>query len=342
MEPKDIIKNNTRKEMNHMAETLGADNPEGYPNKAALAEELIQLLEDDETHNKISGYIKDIKSTLKNARNAEFDIKNFKENFKELMNTKKEGDIFKVLDMIEDVNKQGEDIIILDGLVKNTKERIKDINGEQTREEFNEKLKDILDACGQGQYAQSKADCERLREDINTFIEEQDDYEKKLLENLDIAKERLSILRDTKIEIDHVKKLIHNAVDAHKAGDLNRSFENIEEALKCSEYILAIYEKIKEGKKQIKKIQESGKKIDDYLEVLKKGKKKADEKEYKHAMQILDDALIEIERDQEEVLKREENKINQTTLKINNIYKKIVAIEKALQHVKKDLENLNK
>ncbi len=342
MESKDIIKNNTRKEMNNIADNLGIDNPESFSNKSALAEELIRVLNDDSTSDHISSYINNIKTTLKKARDSEFDIHAFKENFKELINSKKEGDTLKVLGMIEDVNKQGEDIIVLDEAVKSTKDLIEEIVNKETRNGFEERLKERLEVCSQGEYVQPKVDCESLKKEIITFIEEQNDYEKTLMENLEIAKERLSLLRETKMEIDHVKELVHQAFDAHKAGDLKKSFKNIEEALECSEDILAIYEKIEEGKKRIQEIKESGKEIDTYLEALKQGKKKANEKEYNHAMQILDDALIEMVRDQEEVLKREENKIDQTTLKINNIYKKIVAIEKALQNVRRDLDDINK
>ncbi len=340
MDPKDITNRYTRNEMNDLADTLGVGSPDGYPNKEALAEVILEWWSKKKID--VAEDIDEIKSALKLIRDSKIDINVFKNNFKRLMGEKKEGQLLEMFETLEEVKKQADAIVQIDLLINSAEESLDDISNQDKRKEFEKPLKQILDRCKEGEYVDAMGDCIKLNEDIESSLRENKDLEKELVENLEKAKEKLSDLRETKIEIGHIKELIRDAVDLHKKGDFKASFEKVKESLESSESILDVYEKIEEGKSKIQGLKEKGNEIGSYIEVLKRGKKKADEKDYQYAMQLLDDALLEMERDLKVDIKEAEEKVDDTTLKVKNIYKKIVAIEKALQFIKKDLEDLNK
>ena len=336
MEPKELMNQYTRKEMNGLANTLGLDSPEGFPNKEALAESML------EEWSKLKNDIKGLKSTLKEFRDSEVDISAFKITLKSLIDNYGDENIPETLDIFNDVKEQSEQILMLNSLISGTRESIGKVKDEGKREEFDSKLTKLTEACKDGDYRMSLEECEKLKLEVDLTLKSHKKFENELLEHLEKAKEKLASLRETTIEIGHIKDLVRDAVNAHRDGNLQKSFDHVKEALESSESILKVFEKIEEGKKKVQRLKERDSEINSYLEVLKRGKKKADEKDYQYAMQLLDDALMEMERDLKDDIKEAEKKVNDTSLKVKNIYKKIVAIEKALQYVKKDLEDLDK
>ncbi len=340
MDPKEIRNQYTRKEMNDIAEILGVESPDEYPNKATLADVIKEKWSDRK--GDVSRDIKEAKTVLKSYRDSEVDISPFKEEFKKLMNAHKDNQLLTMFDLIDDVKQQGNAIIELDQLIKGTKENMSNVPDDEKRNEFKKSLKSIISRCKKGGYSDVLEECKKLNDDIESHMQEHKEIEKDLLENLDKAKERLANLRETKIEIGHVKDLVRDSVDLHKKGDFKKSFEKVKESLEQSESILNVYEKIEEGKDKIQRLKEKGNEIESYIETLKRGKKKADEKDYQYAMQLLDDVLMEMETDLKEDIKEAKQSVDDISLKVKNIYRKIIAIEKALQYIKKDLEDLNK
>lgn len=354
MKPKDIKREHTRKEMNSLSEKLGIEDPTSYPNKTELAEKMIDSIESGESEENLSETISDIRSILKEARDTEVIITDFKNDIKEINEAKKEGELLKAAEMIDPVIEKGENILFLGERIKEMNELLDEMYEGEKKEELVDRVYELYDKCDEGKYKEALEESDGLLDEIKKEVDEEKDFEDKVKESINKAKEKLSELRKTKIKIDHVKDEIRGAVQAYKEGDLEESLEKVERALEDSEIMLEIAEKLEEGRSRIEVFEEKGLEIESYVDKLKNGEKKVNNREYNHALELLDDVLDQMEGEMEDI-KEEEKEIEEIKgeeekeiedkdipeKKVKDIHRKIEAIEKAIKFVKKDLEDLH-
>lgn len=174
MKQADILKNHTRKELNELAGDMGIPDPNDFPNKSALADEIISVVEDKDRKDGVYQQIETIKSVLKDARTTPLDIDYFKEDFKKLMSAKKDSDLETMLDLLRDLKGEGELITRLNVELEGLEKVIAGLDDEE-KEVFKEQLDGIFDG-------REPRDLERyIREckDLKKIMEEQMDSTKK-------------------------------------------------------------------------------------------------------------------------------------------------------------------
>jgi len=349
MKPEDITNNNTRKEMNSMAEDLGIENPSSYKNKKELAEAMVPLM-DEGLEEEAEEKMKEVKGLLKEVRKTSLKIDSYKEKFKELRSKKEEELYEESIDIAGELIEEGNKILESDEKVKDIRGLLKETPDGDVKEEFKRNLKSAIKDFDGGSYSPIYDELENLEQDIIEYIDKQDELEDKLTE----AKKKLSDIRETKIEIDMLKELVHDAVTANKEKDFEKGLEHVEDFLDRSEMIMEVYEKIGEAKEKVQELKEEDLEFKSYVDILKSCKKKADDGDYKYSLQLLNDAITDMDKDLEkreeieEETEEEKSEEKEVTIddkeidkqELKNIHRKIEAIEKALKYIKRDLEKM--
>lgn len=375
MDTKDITRKHTRKEMNSIAEDLGLENPQNYRNKAELAEAIIPLMEqeeetEDETpeeevkeeevkeeevkeeevkeeeeaedeadHDQIREEFQRIRDIWEKAKKTMVDVKEFKNEAKELAALIKDEEWERAEKKKNELVQTGEDILNLKDRFKKIDSLIYKISSKERRKEYLEQLDDLIELTKNGDYGEALKKGNEFKGEIENKVAELEKARDELEEKIKKAKNILSDLRGTKINIGDIKEGLSVAVKAQKDGRFEEGLEKIENSLKDSEKIFEIFDKIQLGKEMISKINRKGLGIQAYLDILKNSKKKADEGDFQYSLQLLDDAIADMKTDLDEIVMEEED-IEDIDKKIKGVYKKIEAIEKALRFVKRDLDRL--
>ncbi len=354
MKPEDITNNNTRKEMNSMAEEMGIEGPEGYKNKIELAEAMVPLMDDD-FEEEAEEKMKEVKDLLKKVRKTSLKIDSYKDKFKELR-SKKEQELYEdSIDIADELIAEGNKIIDSNEKVKDIRELLKETPDGDVKNGFKDNLKSIIKGFDSGSYSSLLNELEDIEDNIVAYNDRQDELEDKLKE----AKKKLSDIRETKIEIDMLKELVHDAVSANKEKDFEKGLGHVEDFLDKSERIMEVYEKIGEAKEKVQELKGEDLEFKPYLDILKNCKNKADDGDYKYSLQLLNDAITDMEKDLKEKEEGEGGEVKEETeeerseennvsidekeidkQELKNIHRKIEAIEKALKYIKRDLEKM--
>ena len=119
--------------------------------------------------------------------------------------------------------------------------------------------------------------------------------EEEFLQNFDEAKEALNEARKTKINIDNIKDLIRETVDARKDEDYDKGIKTAKKALELSDEVNEIYSLIEEGKSKIKELRNNGGEVKPFLSKLREGKELADKGDYDESKRLYKVTIKDIE-----------------------------------------------
>ena len=110
--------------------------------------------------------------------------------------------------------------------------------------------------------------------------------EEEFLKTFDEAKEALNEARKTRINIDNIKDLIRETVEAKKSKDYDKGIKTAKKALELSNEVNEIYSFIEEGKSKIKELRNKGGEVKPFLSKLREGKELADKGDYEESKRL--------------------------------------------------------
>ncbi len=339
MKPADITSNHTRKEMNAIAEDIGIENPSSFKNKTELANTMVPLLEEKMGEENVPDGIKEVKSILKQIRGTKISMDNYKQKMKLLVEKEKSGDINKARELLAELLERGELLVDLNDRLNVLDETLETIEDEELIREVEDSIDSVVSKPEEDIDEEALREVEEAIEYIEGYKDRiaarREELEDKIVE----AKNRLSELRETSLKINEVKKEFKEGLNAKKENQIELALEKIDEALNKSQLVMDIHERLKEGKELIKKLKKHDFAFHSYLDMLKTGKEKANEGEYKYSMQLLNDAINDMHQELEEFEKVELRR-EEVEKKVRDILRKIEAIENAIKLVKKDIDDI--
>ncbi len=134
------------------------------------------------------------------------------------------------------------------------------------------------------EYEEIKGELEEMMEGVEEEAEEK----------LEEAKKSLSRARDTSINIDGLKDLMSEALQAKNDGDHSKSIDKAERLNRKAKNVAITNDKLHEAKSKVK---ESGLNPERYISDLKKGKSMADRGDYSGAVDIFERTIANVEKD---------------------------------------------
>ncbi len=341
MKATDITSNHTRKEMNAMAEELGIENPSSFKNKTELAKSMAPIIEKKMEEEAIPEGVVKVKSLLKELRDTEIPTDRFKDKLKDLTDSKKRGAIEEAKNLIDELVDEATYILNIDERLSELDDELESINDNELRGEVQESVEVVIKKAEKGNFDEALKEIDQAIEYTKGYRDRVETKKVELEERVEDAKKRLSELRETAISIDKIKNLFREGLNAKKEDQVDLALEKIQETIDKSIMVQDIFERLKEGKKLLQEIKNKDIAFKSYLDILKTGKKKADEGDYKYSIQLLDDAINDMNQELED--KEElELKRDDVEKKVRHIQRKIEAIENAIKVVKKDLDDILK
>jgi len=209
-------------------------------------------------------------------------------------------EFYKGLRILEGEIEKAEMKVQLDPMLSSIDELVDELEQQMDVTDFENKKLEIEKEFEDGDYEESIRKANDLHEEIiqkKDELERKQELEEKYEEKLSIAKERLSAGRDTKVNVDDVKKMINQAVQAQKDDDYDKALEKLDDAIETGDRVLRIFDMIKEGAEKVKKLKQYDLEFEEYMEHLKDCKKMADINIYDKAEMILEDALDEMDEE---------------------------------------------
>ncbi len=207
---------------------------------------------------------------------------------------------YKGLRILEGEIEKAEMKVQLDPMLSSIDELVDEIEQQIDVTDFENKKLEIEKEFEDGNYEESIRKANDLHEEIiqkKDELERKQELEEKYEEKLSVAKEKLSAGRDTKVNVDDVKKMINQAVQAQKDNDYDKALEKLDDAIETGDRVLRIFDMIKEGAEKVKKLKQYDLEFEEYMEHLKDCKKMADINIYDKAEMILEDALDEMDEE---------------------------------------------
>ncbi|MFW6037961.1 MAG: hypothetical protein ACOC89_00280 [Candidatus Saliniplasma sp.] len=293
MKAEDITRENTRKEMNNIAAEMGIDDPKSFSTKSELADEMMDHIEEHGFEDELDDKVENVKNILRNARDTDLNLDEFKKGFKKMRTAKKEYNLPKAIEMADYLIEQGESIIESGEVIDEIKDRLGDFPEGEIKSGYKEDLNKLLDGFKNGEYNHRVIELRELLDDI------QDHYElkQKLEDKFPSARKKLSELRGIDIDIGMLKRLVNGAVQARKEGSYQKGIDNIDEFLDQSEIVLDISDKIEDCKNNIRELKKLGLDIEHYIRVFQTAKQKADSGDYQYSLELLKDINDEMRQD---------------------------------------------
>lgn len=350
IEEEDIVRENTRKEMNSISVRLGIDNPGSFPNKTKLAEEMIKVIEEEGYQEKLEEKTQRVKDLLRKSRETRLNLSDFKETFKKMRDAKDKYDVPKALSIADELIEKGESILEIKDLIDRIRGRLKELGQEEIKSRYREEMKELIGSLEEGHYRSTE---KKLR-DLSEGIENTYNKKSKLEESFPKARKRLNKLRRVDLNIDNLKILVNAAVQARKKGEFQEGLEKIDEFLDRSELAFDISKKIERCKSNIRDLKDDDLEIDQYIQVLQNAKEKAESADYKYSLELLKGVNKEMEDDLEKSSEErpQENNRSVTDTKTNpddnrlseedllKIQNKLDEIEENLKEIKEVLSKV--
>ncbi len=129
-------------------------------------------------------------------------------------------------------------------------------------------------------------------EDISVVNELKMEYE----DRLEKAKIKLAETRETRLNLTYLKKELRKIVSAGKEENYREGIQQARRFIESAETMLEIYRYIEFGKEKIKEMDKKGIDYKIHLLQLKKVKKMTEEGDFIEAGELMDSALIEMEK----------------------------------------------
>ncbi|MGM0405879.1 MAG: helix-hairpin-helix domain-containing protein [Thermoplasmatota archaeon] len=170
-------------------------------------------------------------------------------------------------------------------------EMMEEVHSEIENEQFDE----AEDLCHDILTKVEEIEEEKLSEEVEEESPEESVNEEKFLKTFDEAKEALNEARKTKINIDNIKDMIRETVDARKDEDYNKGIKTAKKALELSDEVNEIYSLIVEGKSKVKELRNKGGDVKPFLSKLREGKELADNGEYEISKELYRVTIKDIE-----------------------------------------------
>ncbi|MGM0405775.1 MAG: hypothetical protein ACQEQM_06505 [Thermoplasmatota archaeon] len=305
MKAEDITRANTRKEMNNIAIKMGMGNPESFSTKSELAEEMVKYIDEHGIEDELEKKVESIKNLLKDVRETNLDLTEFKKGFKKMRTAKNEYNIPKAVELADYLIKQGESLLEAREIIDEIKGRLGDFPGGDVKSGYKEDLKKLINGFKEGEYSHRVVELKELYDDIEDHYE----LKKKLEDKFPSARQKLSELRKIDVDIGMLKKLVNAAVQARKRGAYQEGIDDIDEFLEQSEIVIEVSVKIEECKSYIRELKKLDLDIDHYIRIFQTAKQKADSGDYQYSLELLKDINDEMRQDIEkakESLEKEE------------------------------------
>lgn len=287
-----------------------------------------------ERKQELENQIDELNELIKDGNNKDISMQYFEKRLDRSENLKDKEEYFKALNILDGLVEKADIKIQLYPMLFSIKEVIDEIKDEVEVEEFKEKISKIKDEYDDSNYDEALRMANDLYEGV---IERKDELEKlheleeEYDEKLSLAKEKLAQCRKTRVNVEDIKELVNQSVEAKKEEDYDKALKNLDKAIERGDRVLRIFDMIKEGADKVNKLQEQGLDHKEYLEHLKDCKKMADISIYEKAERILEEALedmdeelIEIgEETLEEVAEASEDEIKAMEEELSRSYEKL-------------------
>ncbi|MFO7990961.1 MAG: hypothetical protein R6U61_01545, partial [Thermoplasmata archaeon] len=269
---------------------------------------------DSELVERFEGELDEARSKISDLRDTKIDITEIKTLLRQAVQEKKAENYEKGLELLEEIHKHSEQVFEIFDKIKECKSKILDMKdmGIAYEEEI-EKLKEAKKIADEGDHLKSIEYLDSLHENCDEQIskkkeeeeeraaesEEEEKEKSKIKKELDqqikVAKDKFSQIKETKFNLDNVKNLIRISMKARKEGDYVDALNTIEDFNTKADKILKLNEKFQEAKEKIKELNKEGIDYKPYLKALKNTKEKVDNGEYEVAMSILYSTIEKIQ-----------------------------------------------
>ncbi len=244
-----------------------------------------------------------VRALLREAQETRVDITEYKDSLKELIDLTQEEDYSRGLEVVDELEAHGSDILELDEVLDDIRDMEEGMEGGSESVQISNRIDEIIERANGGEYTEALEDAEELKEELEEEREEieeekkkeEEDMREKLEDRIQSARKSLSEARDTKIKIDELKSLMGETVQAKKSGELEEALEKADEIEERSERVIDVSEKLSKGKSKVKEMKDMGLDYEPYLSDLKEGKSRADAGEYSSAMDLFDKTISEVE-----------------------------------------------